>query len=498
MPLWTKAGSWSLGRDPLGIQATSVRIYRSLVPGVTNVTNRLRYYSYYCWVVKHYEQTEHADDDARWRVFIRRAEALYALACEAENSEQSDGLAGSDWARGYLRQISAGKIDLRPYTDRPGDRAANQYLLATRGNFGQFYVASMIEVGLLSPSSGVPIVSETRGRALAAAFAKSVGKDIEHLLAAAIKTGKLTRDALQTIGKAVHPSYIRANSEEMELLRDFLLANTPDIDGNTVRRSSAWLLLDLLRHGVSLDDEAAIRRAFYHRTLPDGTPYLQTGRTIDRWRAFQANELCHIALEAWLNAITDKVRAHQGLPPDVLITELISKALPNVVRGSVWRFWAADAGTATTDDEDKLIQTVLEGLWDQNRAQDTKVLKSAVRLLAILWVRWSHGSMGVRDEIAQFAGSNGRSVNTAITEALRRHVVLEHLAIAGRKLAASGTFTYHFTLADGLLSNGTPTTYGYTNPRLRNLWRFLRDAKLCDGDKVTPVGLSFLNENQPA
>ncbi len=121
--------------------------------------------------------------------------------------------------------------------------------------------------------------------------------------------------------------------------------------------------------------------------------------------------------------------------------------------------------------------------------------------------------MGVRDEIAQFAGSNGRSlasvletlnlhaatkVNTAITEALRRHVVLEHLAIAGRKLAASGTFTYHFTLADGLLSNGTPTTYGYTNPRLRNLWRFLRDAKLCDGDKVTPVGLSFLNENQPA
>lgn len=45
-PYWTKTGSWTMGLDPLGLQATSIRIYQSLVPNITNITNRLRYYAY--------------------------------------------------------------------------------------------------------------------------------------------------------------------------------------------------------------------------------------------------------------------------------------------------------------------------------------------------------------------------------------------------------------------------------------------------------------------
>jgi hypothetical protein len=43
-PMWTKPAVWSAGRGPLGMQATSVRLYRRLAPGLTNVTNRLRYF----------------------------------------------------------------------------------------------------------------------------------------------------------------------------------------------------------------------------------------------------------------------------------------------------------------------------------------------------------------------------------------------------------------------------------------------------------------------
>ena len=117
MPTWTKAGSWSLGRDPLGIQATSVRMYRNLVPGLTNVTNRLRYYSFYCWVIDRYEATEHSADSIKWRRFIRRAEALYALACNLADAEKADGLAGNIWARKTLNEIGDGPFDVRPVTD---------------------------------------------------------------------------------------------------------------------------------------------------------------------------------------------------------------------------------------------------------------------------------------------------------------------------------------------------------------------------------------------
>ena len=37
-PYWTKTGSWTMGLDPLGLQATSIRIYQSLVPNITNIT----------------------------------------------------------------------------------------------------------------------------------------------------------------------------------------------------------------------------------------------------------------------------------------------------------------------------------------------------------------------------------------------------------------------------------------------------------------------------
>jgi hypothetical protein len=81
---------------------------------------------------------------------------------------------------------------------------------------------------------------------------------------------------------------------------------------------------------------------------------------------------------------------------------------------------------------------------------------------------------------------------------LQEHVVENHLTIAARKLAVSDKFTYRFLLSDGMLSDGITTSYGYTNPRLRNLARFLRDAKLCDGDTLTSAGEKFLDENKPA
>jgi hypothetical protein len=90
-----------------------------------------------------------------------------------------------------------------------------------------------------------------------------------------------------------------------------------------------------------------------------------------------------------------------------------------------------------------------------------------------------------------------KGVEQAIRSAIRRHLVADHLKIAGRKLAASGTFTYHFTLSDGVIADGRLAEYAYTNPRLRNLIRFLRDAHLYDGAAVTPAGTRFLNEGQP-
>ena len=514
LPTWSQASRPTLGRDPLGIQATSVRVYRELVPGLTNVTNRLRYYSFYCWVVRHYETTQHSDDETRWRIFIRRAEALYVLASELEDPEGTGGLAGGDWARAYLREHGEGRIELRRYTDKPGERNAGQYLLARRGNFGQFYVRSMTEVGLLQPTTGVPLVSRPRGEELADAFGAAIGSGVEQLIAKTLVSGRLEWKDAKVIGRAIHPASINGGSKEMRLLRDFLLANVPDTVDGTPRRSTAWLLLDLVRRGVSLDDEAAIRRAFYHRMLPRNRPYNQTGQIIDRWRVYQANELCHLALEVWLNAVALRIDSYAvGVTPEKVIGDVITGAFEARELQGSWQDWATAIGKADLAQEEEITELVLQALGDLELAQEKTVLQAAVKLLAIVWARWGGGEGGVRKQLQHYAGVGGRSLTqvlasfdayaardapAAVSVVLQEHVVESHLTIAARKLAASAKFTYRFTLSDGVLSDGTTTNYGYTNPRLRNLGRFLRDAKLCIEDSLTAAGEKFLDENKPA
>jgi hypothetical protein len=178
-----------------------------------------------------------------------------------------------------------------------------------------------------------------------------------------------------------------------------------------------------------------------------------------------------------------------------------------------WRGWATRVGKSSLAQEEKITELVLDALRDLDEAKDSHALQAATKLLAILWARWSGGESAVREKLQSYAGIGGRSlthvlasldahaasgVREALTRVLQEHVVESHLIIAARKLAASDKFTYRFMLSDGVLSDGTLTNYGYTNPRLRNLARFLRDSKLAIGDSLTAAGTKFLDENKPS
>ena len=324
----------------------------------------------------------------------------------------------------------------------------------------------------------------------------------------------VTPAELTQIGKAAHPSRIPTDSRELGLLRDYLLATNEKQGAGIARRSSAWLLLDLLRLGISADNEPGIRQAFYNRKRPNGSPYAGSGLTIDRWRAFQANELCHISFEALLNGLLAQLREYpHGLEPDFLIKKLLEPLLATLgTEGRTWSDWAIEIGSSFSGSEEILAEKILLALGDVDLSSSQASLSSALQLVATLWLRWNGEDASVRHTIERYAGKGGRSlldvlrtlneqatnsVEQAIRSAIRGHLIADHLKIAGRKLAASGTFTYHFTLSDGVMADGRLAEYAYTNPRLQNLIRFLRDAHLYDGTAVTPAGTRFLNEGQP-
>ena len=76
---WVEPAKPSRGLDHLGVQAPCIALYAQLVPGITNVTDRARYYSFNPWLIRSFEQRyrDHSIDE--FRRVLRRAECLFAL-----------------------------------------------------------------------------------------------------------------------------------------------------------------------------------------------------------------------------------------------------------------------------------------------------------------------------------------------------------------------------------------------------------------------------------
>ena len=107
------------GLDHLGIELISVNLYQAMLPGITNVTERARYYSFYPWSIHRYAQDGPTNRTrTNWTRWLRALDFSYATACLAhdQQSEHESGSAvvGGDRASELLKgKAVTATIDLR-------------------------------------------------------------------------------------------------------------------------------------------------------------------------------------------------------------------------------------------------------------------------------------------------------------------------------------------------------------------------------------------------
>ena len=146
-PEWTEYARKS-GLDPLGMQTSSVGFYQALLPGISNVTLRIRYYGYYAWLSDIYAEKIGDTNPARWQRFIRRAEAFYALIAHAKGGET--GIAGVTWAGSALEKAGkTGEVVFSAASD-PGSEI--KYLKQAWGAYGAAYGSQLYEIGIFAES----------------------------------------------------------------------------------------------------------------------------------------------------------------------------------------------------------------------------------------------------------------------------------------------------------------------------------------------------------
>jgi hypothetical protein len=79
---WVQQPKYKKGLDPLGVQQPCIAVYSSLLPGLTNVTDRVIYYGFGPWFswsfAKRYPQAKPKE----FVEMLRCAEVLLALICD--------------------------------------------------------------------------------------------------------------------------------------------------------------------------------------------------------------------------------------------------------------------------------------------------------------------------------------------------------------------------------------------------------------------------------
>ncbi|RLA52233.1 MAG: hypothetical protein DRR42_08140 [Gammaproteobacteria bacterium] len=539
---WVKPPQEIGGLDHLGVQAPGIEIYGQLLPGITNVTDRARYYSFYPWLFWQFEQRGWQHHD-QWQPMLRRADCLFGLIAfrhgvvSADSSDDHGAaVVGSNTLSAVVRELTEGTVvTLSDYAHGDSDRAG-RYFKNLHGGLGQYYFGVLSLLGLLTgdSASSAKLVKPT-GVALAEAFDGGVPGEQFMALLAADRISVVDLDALH----GFCPCGIGANLTEKQVLLGLMIRGnaTGDISGAVaqtgensdqveVRSRSLvwlqWLVREAVNEGESLDVRLFRKLAYTQcgagkRALSTPADLVPIAR---QWQTYQRHECFSIAVQGLFNALLRCV----DLPG-------LGSPFPSSAALSEW-FWQQGPGSQVLPDEPLSLQQLLNQQADElpvfddwadpghemvalerlvelcNGSGDAATITAlSLKILAALWLRpeneADYGAVQFRPHFLEsnypinldrfrrdLAGPIAEMPVAAALALLTKEYCLDtHQRVALRKLAAQGQDTFRFRLTEtGLRLNQIPLV-AETSPRFVQTMRVLQDiGALSKSDGRLEVG----------
>nr|HEX4316232.1 hypothetical protein [Kofleriaceae bacterium] len=523
------------GDDDLGIQVVSTNIYARLLPGISNLTDRARYFSFYPWVLDTYARNCSSKSADGWRTWIRRHEfTLSAASIAAETAKKvsddaAGGIIGARAARRILNKNKVATVDIDAATHvENGEVAKGAYFQHKEGGYGQYYKNPMTLLGLMQrdPKNKAP------DRLLTNYAGQKLGTLIDQIAAfkdlAAIATAgqAVTLTDLIALGEKVHPGLIDPDSDEAQHLRGIVLGDNDDLcKGQEAaqrlqRRRTLALCLRYLQAGKTGWDDGVLGFRWgaleaRHRDKSAWTvpPELETTRLA--WALYVQNELMNYALECLLASllvlIEDNVATPQEHAANLAATATdpsdSSRPIPATIDGAL----AAAAPPASADPWNPQSTFAMATALQKTKDASERAAGAFRILLRVGADRARfHGKppfdyldggadIAKRDIHLQswwnrLDGASGEASQTFLARLVLDWVVFRHLRVATRKLASQGDYTYRFRPEEGRLVACGGVDPGFTNPRLRQGIQMLADVGLIEHGlgAVTQHGLDFL------
>ena len=407
---WVKPPTAITGLDHLAVQAPCISIYSQLLPGITNVTDRARYYSLYPWLIWSFDKRYPKGDAAKFETVFRRADCLltliaerHARALEEDDEQHGAAMVGRNTLVGVVAGLGKGSDKLSRFATR--DDVPTRYFKNRLGGLGQYYAGVLQDLGILAPREGEWLkYTRERGEVIAKAVDAEVNGDAFFAL---LEKDRFTIADLDGLAEFC-PCGLKHSRVEYQYLLDlfFNRRGTYGADGRQ-RALSLALVLQLaesLPSDFDLDIEI-FRGAVYTGFLPNGKPWVvPEALTATRagWRVYERNELFSIALQGLFTVALDALEQAEDRFENAAAyafwfarSEKIQTAINGyarrTVKAAVERIAKALPDLAEWEDDGHelaLGAEVLAGYWAERKVSEPAMMyRAAYRLLLALIAR---------------------------------------------------------------------------------------------------------------
>lgn len=501
-PYWGKSIQASIGRDQLGIQSTSLATYSQLLPGLTNLTQRIRYYSFYAWLTESYATNEKNKSHLKFKQYVRRGEILFAFSSLLADYDQN-GIPGSLFVKQYIKKNGWPEknesLDIKEFADKSPDKKT--YWQHSGGAFGQYYLGPLKAIGILAEADDGTIGVTDEGKKLSDAFVKSVSEESCSIMSEAIQKGQITFSLLRKISKKVNCHTISSGSKETGVLIDLLFKTNNDIYSR-FRYEGLILLLEYIRREGYIEQSREFSLAVYYNKTSNNKniPFSDYCETLKAWKYYEINEYTHYSLESIFEYLLQLLHKDGSW---ISVNECVSQFTKDVLK-DINTILPAISGIQRKTPVNDIIKSLAEyntaqwhktgspeWLSDHYKEKGT-VASPVLNLLSLLSRHYGdleqlyvfsksiqiyrQGSfIDIFQNISRYLDA---SLEQFLNVLLCQEVIGRHLKVAYQKLNYTNINTLKFVYEhDSLLwlNKSEPT---WTSPRLGSLFNFLKDLKM--------------------
>lgn len=509
-PFFGKSNDYSTGRDSLGLQTTSQASYSNLLPGLTNLTNRIRYYGFYCWLLEIYAKEIGDTNPKIQNKFIRRGEYMIALLMQLYEKDTTQ-IPGSLFASDEInKKESESSFDLKFGADIEKEKST--YWKYSSGAFGQYYSGALQTIGLIIHREDSPVFVCTQhdnnsivtGTVLAQAFDNNISDSAKQLFLSNIENGILNKSDSEKLFNEFSIPTIPKDSEERELYTKLLFSNDQPLfqtaDNQTFfRRDTILTVLSYINQNDTTENWDFFTNELYDRKGIDFSN--EESKSSFGWYYYQLNEYWHFGVETIFWGVLETLSSkYFQVELSAFLSEFNRTFKESLIKFELITNESQKLNEIVSEIEEVDIWELSEQIRESIKVSDiSQCLFLGFKMLLSIYKQ----NKNEFDKLKNFAAFHGMErdgncinglnefslkledpIANVLEKFILKNVINRHLEVAYRKMGSGTKNTLKFSYEDNFMKHIETMSPVWTTPRIYAMYNFFKDLGYVTQDNI--------------